>query len=268
MAIIPRNELELIFRFAQEMPEDWEVLSLQVAFPDATLKIHGDVYKAEFEHKSESFVKHEHDLAQADLIICWIHDWPDCPLPVLEVKNPDWPGTLLFKLPYHEKMFISAGLLRQANSPKKLLKAQDRVGVAKKKLASARRAVERVEENLNEVERREATVTEQLFWILRSSVGWDGRRGPTTAARAERLVAERKWMDAYLCPFENLAPRLPLLALQVETIQEMTSVEATCGRCRYRKRPRCANANLVDREMCPVIRAILSGDGDGVTCLI
>lgn len=95
MKVIPKNEAELIFRFAQEMPGVWELLSLQTSsFPDAILKIRGKkTYKVEFEFESKSFLRHKHKVEECDLIICWIHDWDDCPLPVLELSNPDWLKT-------------------------------------------------------------------------------------------------------------------------------------------------------------------------------
>jgi hypothetical protein len=41
----------------------------------------------EFEYKSANFRDHRHNPAKCDLIVCWEHDWPDCPLEVLELKT-------------------------------------------------------------------------------------------------------------------------------------------------------------------------------------
>jgi hypothetical protein len=40
--------------------------------------------RIEFEFESRSFVKHRHPHNGCDLIVCWAHNWPQCP-PNLEV---------------------------------------------------------------------------------------------------------------------------------------------------------------------------------------
>ena len=41
----------------------------------------------EFEFKSSYFKVHGHDEKQCDLIVCWLHDWEECPLEVLELRS-------------------------------------------------------------------------------------------------------------------------------------------------------------------------------------
>ncbi|MFQ5762282.1 MAG: hypothetical protein ACE5PO_04525, partial [Candidatus Bathyarchaeia archaeon] len=41
----------------------------------------------EFEYKSSNFLAHKHDVNQCDLIVCWVHDWRECPLEVIELKS-------------------------------------------------------------------------------------------------------------------------------------------------------------------------------------
>ncbi len=43
--------------------------------------------KIEFEYKSSQFKDHGHDEAGCDIIVCWIHDWEDCPIEVLELRS-------------------------------------------------------------------------------------------------------------------------------------------------------------------------------------
>jgi len=43
--------------------------------------------RIEFEFKSSNFVQHNHSITDCDLIVCWEHDWNDCPLEVLELKK-------------------------------------------------------------------------------------------------------------------------------------------------------------------------------------
>ena len=42
----------------------------------------------EFELYSSNFVKHKHDPSKCDLIICWKHDWKECPnnIDVIELE--------------------------------------------------------------------------------------------------------------------------------------------------------------------------------------
>ena len=49
----------------------------------------------EFEYESSTFIRYGHDPEKCDLIVCWVDDWKDCPIPVFELssevkKLPDW----------------------------------------------------------------------------------------------------------------------------------------------------------------------------------
>jgi hypothetical protein len=41
----------------------------------------------EFELRSSNFKAHGHDPAKCDLIVCWEHDWAECPVDVMELKG-------------------------------------------------------------------------------------------------------------------------------------------------------------------------------------
>ncbi len=41
----------------------------------------------EFEYRSSGFQRDRHDPEGCDLIVRWIHDWLDCPVPVLELRS-------------------------------------------------------------------------------------------------------------------------------------------------------------------------------------
>jgi hypothetical protein len=43
--------------------------------------------RIEFEYESHSFLTHMHPAEDCDLIVCWSHNWPDCPLEVLELQG-------------------------------------------------------------------------------------------------------------------------------------------------------------------------------------
>jgi hypothetical protein len=43
--------------------------------------------RIEFEWQSRNFRTHGHDPEGCDLVVCWEHTWPDCPVEVLELKR-------------------------------------------------------------------------------------------------------------------------------------------------------------------------------------
>jgi hypothetical protein len=43
--------------------------------------------RIEVEYKSRNFLMHEHDPKGCDLIVCWEHNWPECPVEVLELRK-------------------------------------------------------------------------------------------------------------------------------------------------------------------------------------
>lgn len=58
----------------------FKVVRMRDLFPDAVLKKENKFYKTEFEYKSSNFRQHNHPVGECDLIICWEHDWLDCPI--------------------------------------------------------------------------------------------------------------------------------------------------------------------------------------------
>jgi Homing endonuclease associated repeat len=43
--------------------------------------------RIEFEYESRNFLIHKHPLLGCDLIVCWKHNWPECPIEVLELEK-------------------------------------------------------------------------------------------------------------------------------------------------------------------------------------
>ncbi|HEY2168933.1 MAG TPA: hypothetical protein VGJ30_04865, partial [Candidatus Angelobacter sp.] len=43
--------------------------------------------RIEFEYESRNFLAHMHPAAHCDLIVCWKHNWKDCPIEVLELSK-------------------------------------------------------------------------------------------------------------------------------------------------------------------------------------
>lgn len=90
--MIPENELGVIVLFAQEIADKpIEIVSISEAFPDAIIKHNGIEYRAEFEYTAMNFIRHNHDVRECDLVICWQNDAPeDFILSVWELSNDDW----------------------------------------------------------------------------------------------------------------------------------------------------------------------------------
>lgn len=81
----PANEAGVLVLFGA-MARDLGFLidSLQSEFPDCEAKrlIAPDTWQSvriEFEFQSKNFLTHGHDPAGCDLIVCWEHNWPECP---------------------------------------------------------------------------------------------------------------------------------------------------------------------------------------------
>lgn len=97
----PINEQGVVFLFAMVSRElGFNIESVQQGFPDCEGKYLFDSRKnlwakarIEFEYKASNFEQHGHDPNQCDFIVCWVNDWPDCPVNVIELK------TEILKLP-------------------------------------------------------------------------------------------------------------------------------------------------------------------------
>jgi hypothetical protein len=89
----PINELGVVYLFgilSQEL--GFVVESVQAGFPDCQAKrrLSKDRWQSvriEFEFKSSNFIAHGHNLTQCDMIVCWEHDWTDCPIEVICLKE-------------------------------------------------------------------------------------------------------------------------------------------------------------------------------------
>lgn len=97
LAHAPINEQGVVFLFALVCEKlGFRVEAVQQPCPDciAKRKIETrkgiEVWKSvriEFEFRSYSFKLHNHDPNACDLIVCWIHDWQDCPLEVIALEK-------------------------------------------------------------------------------------------------------------------------------------------------------------------------------------
>jgi hypothetical protein len=74
------------------VPLGFLILKIQTEFPDCeALRVAGKdrnrPVKIEFELESRNFLRHMHDPNGCDIIVCWEHNWPECPLEVIELKK-------------------------------------------------------------------------------------------------------------------------------------------------------------------------------------
>jgi len=88
----PLNENGVIFLFSKIHDKlGINIEAIQPTYPDArgrrkTSKGWEEVW-IEFEYKSSQFKIHKHDPKECDIIVCWEHDWKECPLEVIELKS-------------------------------------------------------------------------------------------------------------------------------------------------------------------------------------
>lgn len=91
----PVNEQGVVYLFGMISRElGFLIESIRTEYPDCEGKRRVSAREGrwehvliEFEYKSSRFQEHGHSPDKCDLIVCWIHDWEDCPLEVLELKS-------------------------------------------------------------------------------------------------------------------------------------------------------------------------------------
>ena len=89
----PTNELGVLFLFGTVAADlGFVVTWIRSEFPDceAMILVEGDKWqriRIEFEYESRNFLRHMHDAKECDLIVCWKHNWPECPVEVLELSK-------------------------------------------------------------------------------------------------------------------------------------------------------------------------------------
>jgi hypothetical protein len=91
----PVNEAGVVYVFGMVAHRlGFVVERMQSSFPDceAMREVQPGRWqrvRIEFEFESRNFVKHGHSKAECDLIVCWIHNWPECPgnLEVIELRR-------------------------------------------------------------------------------------------------------------------------------------------------------------------------------------
>ena len=81
----PVNEQGVVFLFGMVARElGYLVEAIQGGFPDCEAKRQvskgqWQPVRIEFEFESRNFTEHGHDPEKCDVIVCWTHNWPECP---------------------------------------------------------------------------------------------------------------------------------------------------------------------------------------------
>jgi hypothetical protein len=92
----PISETGVVLLFGMVAKDlDFRVEGVREGYPDCQAKRRiiskkGEVWEPvliEFEFRSHNFHEHCHDPDGCDLIVCWEHNWPECPLEVLELRT-------------------------------------------------------------------------------------------------------------------------------------------------------------------------------------
>jgi hypothetical protein len=94
-AFAPTYELEVVSLFSSVAEElGFEIVAQRPAFPDCEARRLYDPRRKryrkcliEFEFRSSDYRKHNHPMKGCDLIVCWEHNWKECPLEVLELSS-------------------------------------------------------------------------------------------------------------------------------------------------------------------------------------
>lgn len=97
----PVNENGVIFLFGKIADDlNMYIEEIKPGFPDCIARRFvgkgWERIRIEFEFKSSNFVQHQHIVEDCDIIVCWEHDWKNCPLEVIELKTEiqgleNWP---------------------------------------------------------------------------------------------------------------------------------------------------------------------------------
>jgi hypothetical protein len=88
----PMNENGVIFLFGKVVEDlNMYIEEIKPGYPDCVgRRFTGKGWERvaiEFEYKSSSFKAHGHNIKECDIIVCWDHDWSDCPIEVLELHE-------------------------------------------------------------------------------------------------------------------------------------------------------------------------------------
>ena len=92
----PLNEQGVVFLFAILAADlGLHAESLQSGFPDCEARRlvrtgAWQTVRIEFEYESRNFREHGHPADKCDIIVCWVHNWPECPKNLEVIELVSW----------------------------------------------------------------------------------------------------------------------------------------------------------------------------------
>jgi hypothetical protein len=89
----PTCENGVLFLFGAMARElGFMMIRVQTGFPDGegfreVEPGRWQLKKLEFELESRNYIAHGHPVGRAHILVCWKHNWPECPLEVIELRK-------------------------------------------------------------------------------------------------------------------------------------------------------------------------------------
>lgn len=88
----PVNEQGVVLLFGMVFEELGMIVEeVKTGFPDAVIRrFNGKGWlreRVEFEYVSSNFKQHKHPVDGCDIIVCWKHNWKECPLEVIDLAK-------------------------------------------------------------------------------------------------------------------------------------------------------------------------------------
>ncbi len=139
----PVSEQGVVFLFGKLIEDlNMYIEEIRTAYPDCigrrfTGKGWEKVY-IEFEYLSSNFRQHGHNPDECNIVVCWEHDWKECPIEVIELKEvikelptkpierPDDTSTVEYYMEHHYKRKkLSKEVIELYNNFDKLIKGTD-----------------------------------------------------------------------------------------------------------------------------------------------
>jgi hypothetical protein len=93
LAMAPTCENGVLFLFGAMARElGFMMIRVQTGFPDGegfreVEPGRWQLKKLEFELESRNYIAHGHPVGRAHILVCWKHNWPECPMEVIELRK-------------------------------------------------------------------------------------------------------------------------------------------------------------------------------------
>jgi hypothetical protein len=133
----PINENGVIFLFGKIADDlNMYIEEIKPGFPDCIgrrfIGKGWEKVSIEFEFKSSNFKQHKHKAEACDIIVCWVNDWKDCPIEVIELKT-EIQGLENYPVTKPESGGLSKdgnsldNLFKNTNSTENIIKCYDKI---------------------------------------------------------------------------------------------------------------------------------------------